>query len=199
MKQHLRSVVRLRVLQVLLIGGILVAPLAAAAEITTPEEFFGFQLGADKKMARWDKIVEYFELLETQSDRIQVTDMGPSTEGNPFLLVIISSAENMANLERLREVSRHAGRPERHPEAEIRALVAEGKAVVCQSMSLHATEIGGTQMAPELVYDLLTRDDEETQRILDNVILLLIPSFNPDGQIMVTDWYDKNLGASTRE
>ncbi|MGB5658346.1 MAG: M14 family zinc carboxypeptidase, partial [Thermoanaerobaculia bacterium] len=194
MKHHLRSVVRLRVLQVLLIGGILIAPLAAAAEITTPEEFFGFQMGADKKMARWDKIVEYFELLETQSDRIKVTDLGPSTEGNPYLLVIISSPENMANLERLREVSRTLADPRGIPEEEIRALVAEGKAVVSQSYGLHATEVAGTQTTPELAYEFLTRDDEETQRILDNTILLMFPCFNPDGQIMVTDWYRKTLG-----
>jgi hypothetical protein len=88
----------LRLFLVLLVTGSLLSPLVEAAQITTPEEFFGFQLGADKKLARWDKIVEYFELLETQSGRIQVTDLGPSTEGNPYLLVIISSAENMSNL-----------------------------------------------------------------------------------------------------
>ena len=194
MKYHRRPEVGLRLFLVLLIAGFLVTPLAAAAEITTPEEFFGFQLGADKKMARWDRIVEYFELLETQSDRIQVTDLGPSTEGNPYLLVIISSPENMANLERLREVSRTLADPRGIPEEEIRALVAEGKAVVSQSYGLHATEVAGTQTTPELAYEFLTRDDEEAQRILDNTILLLFPCFNPDGQIMVTDWYRKNLG-----
>ncbi len=70
----------------------------------------------------------------------------------------------------------------------------EGKAVVVQSMSMHATEIGGTQMAPELAYDLLARKDEETRRILDNVIFIEVPCFNPDGEIMVTDWYNKQLG-----
>ena len=75
----------------------------AQAPITSPEEFFGFELGSDRKIARWDAVVEYFGLLEKQSGRIQVTDMGPSTEGHPFLLVIISSADNMANLERLRQ------------------------------------------------------------------------------------------------
>ncbi|RPJ80596.1 MAG: peptidase M14 family protein, partial [Acidobacteria bacterium] len=65
---------------------------------------------------------------------------------------------------------------------------------VCMTMSMHATEIGGAQMSPELVYDLATREDAETRRILDNVVFLLVPSFNPDGQIMVTDWYNKYLG-----
>ena len=62
------------------------------------------------------------------------------------------------------------------------------------TMSMHASEIGGAQMAPELAYDLLARTDAETQRILDNVVFLLMPSFNPDGQIMVTDFYNKYVG-----
>jgi hypothetical protein len=121
-------------------------------------------------------------------------DMGASTEGNPFLLVIISSPANLKNLERLRQVNARISDPRGATEAEIKKLVGEGKAVICQSMSLHATEIGGTQMAPELAFDLLTRTDEETQRILDNVIFLMVPSFNPDGEIMVADWYNKTLG-----
>jgi hypothetical protein len=167
---------------------------AAGTEVTSPEEFFGFELGADRKIARWDRIVEYYERLASESNKVQVVNMGPSTLGHPFLLVVVSSTENLANLERLREVNNTLFDARGLEPARVDALVAEGKAVVCQSMSLHATEIGGTQMAPELVYDLLSRDDEETRRILDNVIFLLIPSFNPDGQIMVTDWYNENLG-----
>ena len=120
--------------------------------------------------------------------------MGPTTMGNPFLLVIITSPGNLSKLERLRQVNGQISDPRGLSEAQVRALVAEGKAVICQSMSLHATEIGGTQMAPELAYDLLARKDEETQRILDNVVFLMVPSFNPDGEIMVNDWYQKTLG-----
>jgi len=163
-------------------------------KIISPEEFFGFQLGSDRKIARWDRIVEYFNKLQEQSDKIRVFDMGPSTEGNPFLLVIISSTNNMRNLEHFREVNAKISDPRGLSDKDVEALIKEGKAVICQSMSLHATEIAGTQMAPELAYDLLTKNDEETQRILDNVIFLMIPCFNPDGEIMVTDWYNKYLG-----
>jgi hypothetical protein len=166
----------------------------APAQVTSPEKFFGFQLGADRKIARWDQIVEYFGTLEKQSPNIKVVNMGPSTEGHPFLLVIVSSPANLANLARLRQVSTRLGDPRGLAEAEVKKLAAEGKAVVVQSMSLHATEIGGTQMAPELAYDLVSRQDEDTKRILDNVVLLMVPCFNPDGQIMVTDWYRKTLG-----
>ena len=163
-------------------------------DVISPEDFFGFRLGSDRKIARWDRIVKYFNKLQEQSDKIRVVDMGLSTEGNPFLLVIISSPENLSKLERLRDVNLSISDPRGLSEEEVEAYISEGRAVICQSMSLHATEIGGTQMAPELAYDLLTRDDEETKRILDNVVFLMVPCFNPDGQIMVTDWYTRWLG-----
>ena len=162
--------------------------------ITSPKEFFGFDLGADRKLARWDRIVEYYKLLSSQSDRIQVTEMGPSTEGNPFLKVIITSKENFAHLEELRQINQTIADPRGLSQEEILGLVKKGKAVSVQSMSLHATEIGGTQMAPLLAYDLLTGDSPEIMNILQNVVLVMVPCFNPDGQIMVTDWYNSTLG-----
>src|SRR5271170_1658920 len=176
------------------VAGLLFACTVIGSAQTSPEKFFGFQLGADRKMARWDKIVEYFQLLEKESGgRMKLIDMGPSTMGNPFLMAIISSPANLAKLERFRQINQQLCDPRGIPETEIKKLVAEGKAIVVQSMSMHATEIGGSQMAPELAYDQLARKDEEAQRILDNVISIIVPSFNPDGQIMVTDWYRKTL------
>ena len=163
-------------------------------KVTSPLEHFGFEMGAERKLARWDKIVQYFSNLQTESDRIRVIEMGKSTEGNPFLLAIISSPGNLDNLEHLRHVNLKLTDPRGLDNDTVNSLIAEGKAVICQSMSLHATEIGRTQMAPELAYDLLTRQDEEATRVLDNVIFLMVPCFNPDGEIMVTDWYNKWLG-----
>src|SRR5271166_2650409 len=90
----------------LILPALLILQAAFAQQITSPEKFFGFQLGADKKMARWDKIVEYYSVLEKESGgRMKVTNMGPSTMGNPFLMVIITSPSNHAKLERLRQVN----------------------------------------------------------------------------------------------
>ncbi len=167
----------------------------AQSSITAPEKFFGFRLGSDRNIARWDRIVEYYRLLEKEAGgKLKVVDMGPSTMGNPFLLIVVSSQKNIAGLERLRQVNLAISDPQGRTEQEIRKLVSEGRAVVCQSMSLHATEIGGTQLAPELAFDLVSRSDEEALRILDNVVFLLVPSFNPDGAIMVADYYKKTLG-----
>lgn len=170
------------------------AATGVSPHVTSPEQFFGFRLGSDRKLARWDKIVEYFYKLQSESDCIKVVELGKTTEGNPFLLTIISSAENLRNLERQRQINNRLADPRGLTEDAVRALVKEGVAVVCQSMSLHATEIGGTQMAPELAYDLLALDCEDNRRILDNVIFLMVPCFNPDGQIYVTDWYNQWLG-----
>lgn len=162
--------------------------------ITTPEKYFGFRMGADRKMARWDKMVEYYALLAKQSPRIKVVNMGPTSMGNPFLAVYISSPANLAKLETLRQWNLKLSDPRGVPSTEIRRIVKEGKAVVLQSMSMHANEIGGTQMAVELIYDLVARTDAETQRILDNVVSIMVPGFNPDGEIWMTDWYNKYVG-----
>ncbi|MBQ9429032.1 MAG: peptidase M14 family protein [Clostridia bacterium] len=162
--------------------------------ITSPKEFFGFTPGDDREMARWDKIVSYFERLQGESDCILVENMGPTTEGNPFLAVTISSAENLANLDTYKEISRKIADPRALSDAQIDELIEKGKAVCLQTMSMHANEIGGTQMSIGLAYDLLTKDDADTRRILDNVIFVLVPCFNPDGQIQMTDWYYKTKG-----
>jgi hypothetical protein len=97
-------------------------------------------------------------------------------------------------MDELRQMNLKLCDPRGTREDEIRQMAADGKVFICQSMSLHADEIGGVQMAPELTYDLVSKTDGDTQRILDNVVFLLVPSFNPDGQIMVADWYQKSLG-----
>ena len=133
----------------LILPAVLFLGSAVAQEITSPEKFFGFQLGADKKMARWDKIVEYYGVLEKQSGgRMKVINMGPTSMGNPFLMVIVTAPANFAKLERLRQVNLRLSDPRGITEAEAHALADEGKAVVVQSMSMHATEIGGTADGP---------------------------------------------------
>ena len=164
------------------------------ANITSPKEFLGVTLGADRTIVRWDKICGYFDKLATETNRIKVIDMGPSTEGNRFLQVIITSEKNMKSLEKYRKISMSLADPRGLSQSQIDTLVKTGKTVCVQSMSLHASEIGGTQMAPVLAYELLKGDTAETKRILEEVIFVMVPCFNPDGQIMICDWYNQNLG-----
>ena len=162
--------------------------------VPSPDEFFGFRMGADRKLARWDRLVEYYRALDEGSDRIRVTELGKTTEGNPFLLAVITSPENFGSLDSIKAVGPTLAYSDDLPDAEVDSIVREGKAVVTMAMSIHASEVGGAQMAPELAYELVTGDTPEMLRILNEVVLLLVPCANPDGNMMVVDWYNEHLG-----
>lgn len=168
--------------------------LVRAQDLPSPESFFGFQMGADRKLAHWNDLVKYYHTLGEASPRMKVVDMGKSTLGNPFLALYISSPENLSKLEEYRKMNARLSDPRGVPKAEIDQIIANGKAVVVQSFGLHSSEVAASQTAAEFTYDLLSRNDDETARILDNVITIVIPCFNPDGEIMITEWYRKNVG-----
>lgn len=168
--------------------------LAQQPALQTPEQFFGFQMGADRKLANWDRLHEYYQLLAKSSNRVKLVELGKSSEGRPYLALFISSPANLAKLEQYREMNAKLADPRGVPQAEIDRIVAEGKAVVIQSFALHSTEVAASQTAAEFVYESLTRTDPEATRILDNVISIVLPSINPDGTQMVADWYMKYVG-----
>jgi hypothetical protein len=165
---------------------------ASQAAVQPPEQYFGFRIGSDKKLVRWDKIVEYMQAAANGSDRVRFRNLGPTTLGNPFILMEVSSADNLRNLDRYKSLERklyfQGGAP---TNAERDEIFRSGKSVVFITNNIHSTEIGASQMVLELVHKLATDDSPAIRKILDNVILLLVPSLNPDGQIMVTDWYNK--------
>jgi hypothetical protein len=172
------------------------APAAAQqAALPTPEHFFGFRIGADTKLARWDRMIEYYRLVEKSSERVRVRELGKSTEGHPFVVLEIASPDTLARADYFRGLQRRLYFQDGVPTAAQRDEIFEsGKAVVVVTCSMHATEVGASQMALELVYRLATDSSPRVKHALDNVIVLLVPSLNPDGQIMVVDWYNKNLG-----
>ncbi|UCG84804.1 MAG: peptidase M14 family protein [Gemmatimonadota bacterium] len=188
------SIRRLVGLACLLVLTIVLPATILGQQIPSPESFFGFQMGADRKLARWDKMVEYYDLVGERSPRVHVVHMGPSTLGNPFLVLFISAPDNLARLEQLKQLNAILSDPRGVPEADIERAISEGKAVVVQSMGLHSSEVAASQMAVEVTYDMATRNDGEMLRILDNTIAIMIPCFNPDGEIMITDWYDQWIG-----
>lgn len=162
--------------------------------ITAPEKHLGWPVGADRKLADWKQILGYFQLLAQQSDRLILEELGESTEGRPFVMAIISAAANLAQLDHYRQIQQQLADPRGLREEEAQRLIAQGKTICLVSCSIHATEVGAAQMSMELAYDLLSRDDAEVKEILNNVILLLVPSLNPDGLDLVVDWYRQTLG-----
>jgi hypothetical protein len=165
-----------------------------APAITAPQAFFGFELGADRKLADWKQLTEYFNLLGRQSDRIKTQELGKTTEGRPFLLVAISAPQNLARLEEYRRIQLRLSDPRVTPEPEAQKLIAQGKTILAITCNIHSTEIASSQTAAEFAYRLATSDSPKTREVLANTIILLVPSLNPDGQQLVVDWYKKYLG-----
>jgi hypothetical protein len=168
--------------------------IAQTPDVPSPEEFFGFQMGADRQLARWDQLVEYYELLGEASDRLDVVHMGPTTLGNPFLALFFSAPENLSRLDELQRMNAILNDPRGVSRGEIDAAIANGRAVIVQSMCLHSTEVASSQTAAELAYEMVTRTDAEMMGIMENTIGIMIPCFNPDGEILVTDWYNETVG-----
>jgi len=167
---------------------------ARAATVPSPSEFLGVKVGADRTVADYRQILAYFKALDAASPRVEIEILGKTTLGEDLFLAAISSEANLANRKRLQEIARKIADPRGLTEAETEALVREGKVFLLITCNIHATEIGASQMAMEWAHALATAQDAETRRRLDEVVLLLAPSINPDGQLMETEWYRKNLG-----
>jgi hypothetical protein len=168
---------------------------AQSARIPTPESVFGFAPGAEHKLATYDQTIDYFKKLDAASDRMTLVEAGTSTQGRTFYFALISSAANLKKVDRHREIARRLARPEGLSEAEATALAREGKPIVHIDGGLHSTEVAGPQHTVLLANDLVSKtNDPQIARILDNVILMLWPTINPDGHQMVADWYMKNAG-----
>ncbi|MFC2076184.1 M14 metallopeptidase family protein [candidate division KSB1 bacterium] len=160
----------------------------------SPGEYLGFDVGEDFKLADWKQITGYYQTLGSSSPRIKVDTLGLSTLGKPLILVTITSEENQRNIEEIRQIQAKLADPRGLSEAEEADLLARGKVVLYIGCALHSTEVASTQMTMEMAHDLATGSDPLTQEILDNVIILLAPSQNPDGHQMICDWYRQNLG-----
>jgi len=164
------------------------------AAVQSPSQFLGFDVGADRKLADYKQIVSYFRALAAASPRVRVETLGKTTLGEDFIMAVVSSEGNMRNLEKIRENARKLADPRGLSDDQIAQLARDGKAIVLVTCNIHASEIASSQMAMEWAHALATANDAETKRRLDNVVLLLVPSLNPDGETMITDYYRKFLG-----
>ncbi len=168
--------------------------LASAGEVPSPESYLGFPVGQDRKLANLTEVAGYFRALDAASDRVTVEVAGRSTLDNDMLLVILTSEANTRELDRYRGIARRLANPDDLSPRQAEDLLAEGKTIVLVTCTIHATEVGSMQMSMEFAHDLATTTDPAVLGWMDDVILLLMPSINPDGQVMVIDWYNKHLG-----
>jgi hypothetical protein len=166
-----------------------------AAIIPSPKSVLGFAPGTDRTIADWSQITNYFSRLDRASDRVAVQTLGQSTLKRPLIVAYISARENILALQKYKDIQRQLADPRLVSNDALRdRLIAQGKVVVVISCSIHSTEIVASQMSMQLAYDLATAQDLETRQILQNTILLLIPSPNPDGIDIVANWYRKTFG-----
>lgn len=164
--------------------------------LPSPKEHFGFNIGDDYQLATYTQTEAYFKKLAT-SDRTKLVDIGMTEEGRHQYMLIVSSPENIKKLDRYKEISQKLARAEGLTDEQAHALAAEGKAIVWIDGGLHATETVGTQQLIETAWQLVSRKDPETLRILDNVVILLTHA-NPDGQEIVSNWYMREPKAEKR-
>jgi len=174
----------------------LVLILAAALPAQTPpDQFLGFKVGADKKLADYGQIKAYFEKLATETKRMKLLTIGETTMKKPMIMAVITAEENMAKLDAYRDIVHKLREAQPLSAEDARRLARDGKAIVSVTCSVHSTEIGASQMSMELAYDLVTgKTSFDAKKVLADVIVLLVPTSNPDGNQMVVDWYKKYVG-----
>ena len=172
----------------LFIFAVLALPVVGQESVTSPEQQFGHEIGADYQLPNYTQLYEYWQKLASESDRMSVEDIGLTSQGRPQIMAVITAPQNRADLDRYRDIARRLAKAEAVSEEEARRLSQEGKAVIWIDGGLHATEVLGAQQLMEMVYRMVSRSDPETLRILDDVILLAVHA-NPDGMELVSDWY----------
>ncbi|MEP7211615.1 MAG: M14 metallopeptidase family protein [Acidobacteriota bacterium] len=191
-----------------LCGLILLTVAAISAQtIPSPKDVLGFTPGDDRKLASWAQTLDYFKKLDAASDRVMLQEIGKTTMGVPSVYATISSPENLKDLAKYREIndkladprkisgtgSNPVGREASRIAATAR-LIARGKTIVLITCGIHSDEVGSELLSMLIAYRLANSTDAETKKILDNTIILLVPSLNPDGVDIVKNWYDKTLG-----
>lgn len=178
-----------RLSRVLFVPLLLVASIVQAqGRITTPKEFFGKNIGDDYFLANYDQFMGYWRKIDAESDRMRVFEIGKTAEGRPQLAAVVTAPANFARLDRYKEISKRLALAEGLDSAQARALAKEGKAVVWIDGGLHATEVLGAHQLMETSYQFVSRTDDETMRILNDVIIVFVHA-NPDGMQLVSNWY----------
>lgn len=173
------------------------SPLAAQVRLATPQEALGFQIGDDYRLATYTQLTAWWRQLDAQSDRMTLVSIGKTAEGRDQWMAIITSPANHARLARLKEISATLARAEGLTDDQARALAKEGKAVVWIDGGLHATEVLGAHQLMEHVWQMVSRNDEETLRLLDDVVQLIVHA-NPDGMELVSAWYLRQADETRR-
>jgi len=178
----------------------LVAPVlptaSAAPSIPAPEQYFGFRIGSDGRLATFDKMLPYFQLIADRSPKVNYEEVGKTTEGNPYSMLTISSKKNLDNLDRLVEINDRLADPRGLSPTDAEALAREGKPFYYVQAGIHSNEVGNSQAMLEIAHRLATENSPYINNILDKAVILMVPAQNPDGLKLVNDYFTATAGTN---
>lgn len=162
--------------------------------ITKPSQHFGFEPGADGMLFTYEKMIDYFKILEGESGRLKTFQIGETSFGRPLYLICISSEANIQNIESLKAINAKLALDYELTQQEVDRLKVEGKVFVLGTLSMHSNEVAPAQASPTIAYKLLSSTGKDTLAWLDNVVYMMVACHNPDGMNMVVENYMKNKG-----
>lgn len=164
------------------------------SQIITPEQHFGFQPGTNRNLFNYDSLIDYLQKLDEASPKLKMVNIGTSPLGKEMYIAFISSEENIKNLDKLKRINKELALNPNILDTELSNMINNGKVFVLATLSMHSGEVGPSQSAPIIAYELVNQDNPENNNLLKNVVYMMIPSHNPDGMDMVVNHYNKYLG-----
>lgn len=196
MRASFRRVAVVATAVVALVAPVLPTAASAAPSIPNPEQYFGFRIGSDGKLATFDTMDSYYQLIADRSNRVNYEEVGRTTQDNPYVMMTISSKKNLDNLDRLVEINSKLADPRGLSPTEAEALAREGKPFYYVQAGIHSTEVGNPQAMLEIAHRLATENSPYINNILNNAVILMVPSQNPDGTKMVNDYFNATAGTN---
>ncbi len=193
----LRTLLQGMVLASILTGASIYAQEAGlqAASVAHPRDHLGYDPGADFRLADWSTVSGYFRKLDGQSDRVEVRTIGKTSQGRDMLLAIVAAPETIADLPQVQKNQKLLADPRLvtdRPTEE--RLIGGSKPVVILTGTIHSSETASTFMLMELAWELATGREAWAREVLEKVVVLIVPSVNPDGIDIVAEWYARSLG-----
>lgn len=159
-----------------------------------PADFFGFEPGSDRNLFDYEQLISYLQILDESSPRLEMREIGKSPMGKPIFILFISSDENIKNLDELGEINKKLALDASLPNNEVDQLVKDGKVFFLATLSMHSSEVGPTQSAPLIAFDLATTNDPAKLKWFEDVVYMMVPNHNPDGMDMIVEHYRKYKG-----
>src|SRR5882757_8722279 len=196
MRAPLRRVAVVFAATIALAAPVLPTAASAAPGIPGPEQYFGFRIGSDGRLATFDTMNAYFKLIAQRSNKVDIEEVGKTTLGNPYQMLTITSKKNLDNLDRLVEINSRLADPRGLSPTEAEKLAREGKPFYYVQAGIHSNEVGNPQAMLEIAHRLATENSPFINNILDKAVILMVPSQNPDGTKLINDYFNATAGTN---